>query len=44
MSENKKSILNSYAGSAYPEINSVISSASKVFLKDNYSVKVIREY
>jgi 6-phosphofructokinase 1 len=43
MSENKKSILYLCAGVANPGINSVISSASKVFLKDNHSVMGIHE-
>ena len=43
MSENKKSILNLSAGGANPGINSVISQASKVFLKENFSVKGIHK-
>lgn len=41
MSVNKKTILNLCAGGACPGINSVISSASKVFLKENYIIKGI---
>ena len=43
MSENKKFILNLSAGGANPGINSVISQASKVFLKENFSIKGIHE-
>ena len=43
MLENKKSILNLSAAGATPCINSVISKASKVFLKENFIVKGIHE-
>ena len=43
MSENKKFILNLSAGGANLGINSVISQASKVFLKENFSVKGIHK-